>query len=83
DYIALYNDAYAVTLGDKHPQAFDQPASLYWKELWEDLEPLLDQVRETGKPVFMKDRPFYIERHGHPENVTFDISFSPVPGDTG
>ncbi|WP_139015093.1 PAS domain S-box protein [Pseudorhizobium pelagicum] len=83
DYIALYNDAYAATIGDKHPSAFGQPASFHWRELWHDLEPLLAQVRETGNPVLMKDRPFSIERQGLPENVTFDISFSPVPGEAG
>ena len=83
EYLALYNDAYAPTIGNKHPQAFGQPASTYWSELWDDLRPLLDQVREQGKPVFMKDRPFYIDRHGVPETVTFDISYSPVPGNDG
>jgi HWE histidine kinase len=35
-------------------------------------------VLETGETVFAKDRPFYIERHGFPENVYFDISYSAV-----
>ena len=83
DYIALYNDAYAPTIGEKHPHAFGRPAAEYWSELWDDLKPLLDQVREQGEAVFMKDRPFYIERHGVPETVTFDISYSPVPGERG
>jgi two-component sensor histidine kinase len=33
--------------------------------------------------VFAKDRPFYIERHGYPESVYFDISYSPVQNETG
>jgi PAS domain-containing protein len=37
----------------------------------------------TGETVFAKDRPFYIERHGYPESVYFDISYSPVHDDTG
>eukprot|EP00913_Durusdinium_trenchii_P004223 g3915.t1 len=83
DYIALYNDAYAPTIGEKHPRAFGRPAQENWSELWDDLEPLLKQVRLTGDPVFAKDRPFYIERHGYPETVTFDISYSAVPDDNG
>ncbi|WP_337266888.1 PAS domain S-box protein [Oryzifoliimicrobium ureilyticus] len=78
DYVALYNDAYAPTIGNKHPHAFGRPASEYWTELWDDLKPLLDQVRQKGEPIYMKDRPFYIERHGRPETVTFDISYSAV-----
>jgi PAS domain S-box-containing protein len=83
DYIALYNDAYAPTIGDKHPAAFGRPAREYWSELWDDLEPLLRQVRETGETVAAKDRPFYIERHGYGEEVFFDISYSPVRDETG
>ena len=33
--------------------------------------------------MFAKDRPFYIERHGYPENVYFDISYSPVRDEAG
>ena len=79
DFIALYNDAYAPTIGNKHPAAFGQPAIEHWTELWEDLHPLLQSVRDTGRPVVAKDRPFYIERHGYPETVYFDIAYSSVP----
>ncbi|MQT14490.1 PAS domain S-box protein [Rhizobiales bacterium Sp-1] len=81
DYVALYNDAYAPTIGLKHPRALGRPARENWSELWDDLEPLLDTVRLTGETVFAKDRPFYIERHGYPETVYFDISYSAVFGE--
>ena len=74
EFVALYNDAYAPTIGDKHPRALGRPARENWEELWDDLEPLLRRVLKTGETVFAKDRPFYIERHGYPENVYFDIS---------
>src|SRR5215475_6824073 len=83
ELVALYNDAYAPTIGDKHPQALGSPARENWTELWDDLEPLLRRVLETGETVSAKDRPFYIERSGYPENVYFDISYSPVQNDTG
>jgi two-component sensor histidine kinase len=83
DYFAFYNDAYAPTIGNKHPGALGRPARENWSELWDDLEPLLQGVMDTGATVFAKDRPFYIERHGYPENVYFDISYSPIPDDDG
>ncbi|WP_435169832.1 PAS domain S-box protein [Falsirhodobacter sp. 1013] len=83
DYVALYNDTYAPTIGVKHPAAFGRPARLYWSELWDDLRPLLDRVRLEGEVIAAKDRAFYIERKGHPETVTFDISYSPVPAADG
>lgn len=83
EFVAIYNDAYAPTIGDKHPGALGRPAKENWAELWDDLHPLLQRVRDSREPVFAKDRPFYIERHGYPETVYFDISYSPVPDETG
>ncbi len=78
DFVALYNDAYAPTIGDKHPRALGRPAKENWTELWSDLEPLLRSVLQDGSTISAKDRPFYIERHGYPETAYFDISYSPV-----
>lgn len=83
DFIALYNDAYAPTIGSKHPHALGKPARENWSELWQDLEPMLQRVLQHGETVSAKDRPFYIERHGHPETVFFDISYSPVRDENG
>ncbi|TCR94926.1 PAS domain S-box protein [Rhizobium sp. BK418] len=82
-YAALYNDAYAPTIGLRHPRAFGRPAKENWGELWDDLKPLLDRVLHGGETVSARDRQFYIERHGHPETVYFDISYSPIKDETG
>lgn len=82
-YCALYNDAYAPTIGDKHPQALGRPAEENWAELWDDLRPMLDKVRTKGKTVSAYKRPFYIERKGYPETAYFDISYSPVRNEAG
>ncbi|MBB3656687.1 PAS domain S-box-containing protein [Rhizobium sp. BK650] len=83
DFVALYNDAYAPTIGHKHPRAFGRPARENWSELWDDLEPLLSRVLDSGETVAAKDRPFYLERYGVPETVYFDISYSPVRDEQG
>ncbi|MGO4831493.1 PAS domain-containing protein, partial [Rhizobiaceae sp. 2RAB30] len=83
EFVALYNDAYAPSIGDKHPRALGRPASENWSELWDDLEPLLQRVLSTGETVFAKDRPFCIERRGYLEDVYFDISYSAVRDDAG
>lgn len=83
EFVAFYNDAYAPTIGNKHPHALGRPAREYWNELWDDLEPLLKRVLAKGETVAAKDRPFYIERHGYPETVYFDISYSPVADQDG
>lgn len=79
DFVAIYNDAYAPTIGDKHPRALGRPAKENWGELWDDLEPLLRGVLESGQTFSAKDRPFYIERDGPVgEIVYFDVSYSAV-----
>ncbi len=83
DLRAFYNATYAPTIGDKHPDAFGQPACAYWAELWDDLEPMLREVMAKGITISAQDRPFYIERFGYPETVYFDISFSPIRGSDG
>jgi len=57
EFVALYNDAYAPTIGEKHPRALGQPARQNWAELWDDLEPLLRRVLDTGETVFAKGPP--------------------------
>lgn len=83
DYVALYNDAYAATIGDRHPTALGRPGRESWRELWASLEPMLAHVRATGETYHAKDRPFPIERDGVREEVYFDISYSPVREDEG
>ncbi|MHA4875683.1 hypothetical protein ACX0FC_20110, partial [Enterococcus faecium] len=34
EYVALYNDAYSTTIGNKHPRALGRPAQENWTELW-------------------------------------------------
>lgn len=79
DFCALYNEAYAPTIGDKHPHVLGRAGREGWAELWDDLGPLLQSVQETGETFHAKDRQFYIERDGgRGEDVYFDISYSPV-----
>ncbi|MCO5129945.1 MAG: PAS domain S-box protein [Xanthobacteraceae bacterium] len=78
-FVALYNDAYAPTIGDSHPAALGTPA----RENWSGIEPLLRQVLATGETVSAKDRPFTVKRHGHPETGYFDMSCSPVHDASG
>jgi two-component sensor histidine kinase len=82
-FVALYNDVYAPTIGEKHPRALGRPAQENWTELWDDLGPLLRGVMNTGETFSAKDRPFYIERSGYGETVYFDISYSPVRNGDG
>ena len=83
ELVALYNDAYAPTIGAKHPYALGRPARESWSELWDILEPLLLGVLRSGESFWARDYPFRIERHGYLEEVYFDIAYDPVRGEDG
>ena len=83
EFITLYNDAYAPTIGDKHPNALGRRAKESWAEMWDDLEPLLRGVWTSGKTFTARDRPFKIARHGYLEEVYFDVSYSALRGEQG
>lgn len=83
DKLAFYNDAYAPLIGDKHPQALGQPASVNQSDLWSDLEPLLMGVWTSGETFSAQDKPFSISRLGQKTTAYFDISFSAVRDETG
>ena len=40
----LYNDPYKSIIGGKHPWALGQPTSVVWREIWQDIGPMLAQA---------------------------------------
>jgi signal transduction histidine kinase/ActR/RegA family two-component response regulator len=73
----LYNDAYAVILGAKHPWAFGTPFEEVWSEVWSQVRPMvLGAFR--GEPSFYEDLPVTLNRTGEPELTYFTFSYSPV-----
>jgi PAS domain S-box-containing protein len=49
--IYIYNDACRILLGDQHPEAMGQPASVVWAGLWEQLQPRFSHLMTTGAEV--------------------------------
>ncbi|MEZ0493247.1 SpoIIE family protein phosphatase [Kineococcus sp. TBRC 1896] len=82
DLEMVYNQAYADTIGDKHPAALGRPAREVFPEAWDDLGPLFAQARR-GEAVHFEDLPVLLDRHGHLEETFFTFSYSPVRGDDG
>ena len=56
-YVAPSNDAYAPTLGNKHPHALARPAPDNSSVLLATLQPSLRRVRDTGPSVSAMGRP--------------------------
>ena len=78
----LYNDAYGVILGAKHPKAMGSRFEDIWKEIWSDVGPLAHRAL-SGEAVWLEDLPLVMNRKGYDEQTWFTFSYSPVRGDDG
>ncbi|MGX4641897.1 ATP-binding protein [Massilia sp. SYSU DXS3249] len=78
----LYNDAYAVIMGAKHPAGFGQPFQQVWAEIWDDLVPIIDRAL-SDKSAFFEDLPLVVQRQGYPEQGNFTFSYSPLHDGSG
>ena len=78
----LYNNAYAVILGDKHPSALGAPFHDIWLEIWDDISPLIDQAL-AGESIWIENFPLRVNRVGREEDAWFTFSYSPACNDRG
>jgi PAS domain S-box-containing protein len=78
DLCFFYNDAYAPTLGAKHPLALGRPFREVWREVYADVEPQVHSVMREGRPTWNKALQLLLERHGYPEETYHTFSYSPL-----
>lgn len=83
ELINLYNDAYCSILGGKHPEALGKPASVVWREIWDQVEPRAATAMKTGEGTYDEALLLIMERNGYPEETYYTFSYSPVPNDEG
>lgn len=78
--VCFYNDAYRPSLGKdgKHPSILGERGDTAWSEIWDIINPLLVNVRETGIAHWSEDQLIPIYRNGTIENVYWTFSYSPV-----
>src|SRR6476620_11797400 len=83
ELIKFYNDPYKAIVGGKHPWALGAPASVVWREIWPDIEPMLRQVMEKDEGTYVESQLLIMERNGYPEETYYTFSYTPIPGDDG
>ncbi|KIG10678.1 response regulator [Caballeronia concitans] len=83
DLLFFYNDAYKSIIGGKHPHALGQPTSAVWREIWNDIGPLLDTALAGVEGTFVEQKLLIMERNGFPEETYYTFSYSPIPDDRG
>ncbi|WP_375745097.1 ATP-binding protein [Corallococcus interemptor] len=81
--VKLYNDAYSLILGGKHPAAMGRPGHEVWAEVWDQIGPWVDQVRREGRALMTENQRLFMERNGFLEETYFTFSYSPVRDESG
>jgi hypothetical protein len=61
-------------VGGKHPWALGKPASIVWKDIWKDIDPMLKKVMENDEGTYAESQLLIMERNGYPEE-TYRIEF--------
>lgn len=82
ELVFLYNDAYGDILGAKHPAAAGARFHEIWREIWNDIQPIVGDAM-AGKASFYENLPLTIERRGQLEEAFFTFSYSPVMNEQG
>lgn len=81
--LKFYNDAYIDIVRGKHPHALGEPASVVWKDIWKEIEPMLSRAMERDEGTYVESRLLIMERSGFPEETYYTFSYTPVLGDDG
>ena len=78
ELVAIYNDAFARTLGGKHPGALGRSAHDTWPESWDAIGHRLHEVIQDGTTLTWENERQILERNGYPEECFFTFSHSPI-----
>ena len=82
DGIMIYNDAYGVFAGNRHPGLLGQKVLEGWPEA-ADLNSHVMAVCMAGGTLQYKDRELALNRRGKPEAGWMDLFYSPVIDESG
>lgn len=85
ELICFYNDAYRPSLGNdgKHPDILGGRGEDFWKEIWKDIKPIIDNVLINREANWNEDMLLPIYRNGKMEDVYWTFSYSPVNDESG
>ncbi len=80
DGVMIYNDAYSVFAGQRHPRLLGSKVLEGWAEV-ADFNAHVLQVGLAGGTLSFKDQELTLYRNNVPEQVWMDLNYGPVLGD--
>jgi PAS domain S-box-containing protein len=82
DGVMIYNDAYSVFAGSRHPKLLGSKVRDGWPEV-ADFNDHVMKVGLGGGTLAYRDQELILYRHGGPEQVWMNLDYSPVPNEAG
>ncbi|HCD85298.1 MAG TPA: hybrid sensor histidine kinase/response regulator, partial [Agrobacterium sp.] len=82
DHVMIYNDGYAEIAGNYHPQALGGTVPGIWPEIW-DWNSRILEAGFRGEVMAYRDQPMTLMRNGRPEEVIFDLFYTPIYNEGG
>ncbi|CAN5413214.1 hypothetical protein BH10PSE3_BH10PSE3_20330 [soil metagenome] len=82
DGVMIYNDAYSVFAGGRHPQLLGSNVLEGWPEV-ADFNANVLKVGLAGGTLAYKDQELTLYRTGQPEQVWMNLDYWPVPDESG
>ncbi|WP_228895264.1 hybrid sensor histidine kinase/response regulator [Pseudoduganella aquatica] len=80
ELLTFHNDAFAQVLGSKHAGHLGRSAKEWWREMWEQMAPIVEHVL-TGETYYVENASYAPER-GHSQRETyFTHCHSPIWND--
>jgi PAS domain S-box-containing protein len=82
DGVMIYNDAYSVIAGGRHPKLLGAKVREGWPEV-ADFNDNVMKVGLAGGTLAYRDRELTLHRSDRPEQVWMDLDYSPIIGESG
>jgi len=82
DGVMLYNDAYSVFAGARHPQLLGSKVREGWSEI-ADFNDNVMKVGLAGRTLRYEDQELTLHRHGRGEQVWMNLDYSPIRDEQG
>ncbi|ALN72008.1 response regulator [Aureimonas sp. AU20] len=82
DHVMIYNDPYIEVAGGYHPRAFGGRVAEVWPEIW-DWNSRVLEAGFRGEIQSYTDQVLQLRRHGEPEDVYFDLFYTPIRNQDG
>lgn len=79
----VYNDAYAVVAGARHPGILGKSVFEAWPEVLEFHRVVMAKVLGAGEQLSYRDLPLELHRNGQAEEVWLNVDYSPILDEAG